>query len=232
MTQETPRFERFLESAARAVSGSGIHPIAVLQQVQAAGETGVRDGAMPNRYRIRVSQNDAVGITRLEGSLRSGIERMLDEMMQQRHLSRLGEWDIAFEPTPELSAGEVRVSAVFAEEAHRELATERALARPTEVITRLRGTVLVLPDGARIRVTHAPFVIGRAQGCDLVIPDLSISRRHAVIHAGPGRPPVLRNLESRNGIAVRGEQVVELELDPGSVFELGDVSFTVEEEER
>ncbi len=230
MTQETPRFERFLESAARAVSGTGIHPVAILQQVQAAGEAAIRDGAVPNRYRIRVSQHDADGVGRLERSLRSGIERMLDELMQRRHLNRLGEWDVTFEPTRELSAGEVRVTAAFAEGAHRDLATEHVLARPTEVITRVKGTVLVLPDGARIRVTHAPFVIGRAQGCDLVIPDLSISRRHAVIQAVQGRPLVLRDVESRNGISVYGERVEELDLVPGAAFELGDIGFAVEEE--
>jgi hypothetical protein len=232
MTQDSPRLERFLEQAARAFSGVGLHPIRILQQAQEAAQTGVRDGAMPNRYRILVAPAERERLRRLERTLRQGIERMLDEQMAQQQLSRLAEWDIDFDGLPSLSTGEVRVVASFAETAHRPANAGQISARITEVITRVRGTVLVLPDGGRSRVSHVPFVIGRAQGCDLVVPDLSISRRHAVIRAQANGTLLLSDLESRNGItADSGERVEQLVLSPGTAFQLGDARFAVEAEQ-
>ena len=228
MTQPGPRFERFLEQAARAVSGTGHHPIAILQRVQAAAENGLRDSAVPNRYRVEYSGADGSRVARIERLLISGIEQMLDEMVEERHLSRLASWDVNLLATPALAPGEIRVHASFSQPAHRGLAPSELLDRRTQVITRVQGTVLVLGDGTRVRVQHTPFVIGRANGCDLVVPDLSVSRRHAVIRSEAAGPLVLHDLESRNGIVVSGERVAELPLIPGAMFALGEASFTVE----
>jgi len=231
MTQETPRFERFLEQAARAVSGTSLHPISVLQRVQAAAESAIRGEAIPNRYRIEVSAADYQSLQGIEQSLTAGVTRMLDEMVGQRRLTRLAEWDIAFVERERLAPGEVRVGASFAEPAHRDAAAQETLDRRTQIITRVRGTTLVLADGTRVRVLHTPFVIGRAPGCDLVVADLSISRRHAVIRSDAAGPLVLHDLDSRNGVVVGGERVAELALRPGVGFALGDQAFTVEIDE-
>lgn len=76
-------------------------------------------------------------------------------------------------------------------------------------------------------VTHAPFFIGRAAGCDLVLPDLSISRRHAVIRVD-GEGVVLVDMDSRNGITVNGARVEQFGLYDGARFMLGDIEFVVE----
>jgi two-component system response regulator AtoC len=69
-------------------------------------------------------------------------------------------------------------------------------------------------------------VIGREQGCDVVIDDPSVSRRHAVIESGA----VIRDLDSRNGTAVGGVRLQHGERAPlgvGSVVELGTVTFVL-----
>jgi hypothetical protein len=228
MTQETPRFERFLEQAARAVSGAELHPISVLQRVQAAAEGEIRGDAIPNRYRIEVGPADYQSLRRIEQSLIAGVARMLDEIASQRELTKLAAWDIALAERELLAPGNVRVAAAFAEPAHREIAAQETLDRRTQVITRVRGTTLALSDGTRVRVLHTPFVIGRAPGCDLVVADLSISRRHAVIRSDAAGPLVLHDLDSRNGVVVEGKRVPELALQPGVRFALGDQAFTVE----
>lgn len=230
MTQPGPRLERFLEQAARAVSGTGLHPIAILQRVQAAAEGGIRDSSIPNRYRVECSGADRPRVARLEPQLLSGIQRMLSEMAAERNLRRLAEWDIEFAVLPGLAPGEITVEATFAEPAHREAVAPEVLDRRTQVITRVRGTVFALGDGTRVRVLHTPFVIGRAPGCDLVVPDMSVSRRHAVVRSEAAGPLVLHDLESRNGITVRGQRVTELQLSPGTVFTLGEAEFAVEAE--
>lgn len=230
MTQPGPRFERFLEQAARAVSGTGLHPIAILQQVQAAAEAGIRDSAMPNRYRVELGSVDFDRIRRIEPQLVAGITRMLDELASARSLSRLADWEVAFAPVAGVPGGEVRVIASFAQPAHREEARRDVLERRTQVITRVKGTTLVLADGSRVRILHTPFVIGRAPGCDLVVPDLSVSRRHAVIRSDAAGPLRIYDLESRNGITAHGERLPELPLPPGTTFALGEAVFTVEAE--
>ncbi len=50
------------------------------------------------------------------------------------------------------------------------------------------------------------FVIGRSSDCNLAVDDSLVSRRHAALEVGP-EAVVLRDLGSRNGVTVNGEQV-------------------------
>ncbi|HMO95459.1 MAG TPA: DUF3662 domain-containing protein [Tepidiformaceae bacterium] len=231
MSQEQPRIERFLEQAARAVSGTQLHPVAVLQQVQAAAESGIRDGSMPNRFRILASASDHSRLTRIERQLRVGIERMLDELVLRSGTARIGEWLVEFGVSPTVTAGDVRVEASFAEIAHRDEAATTAPARPTEVITRLSGLALGLPDGSQVPLTHAPFFIGRAPGCDLVVPDLSVSRRHAAVRVEDDGSLALHDLDSRNGGTVEGARGSAVRLERGTRFTLGEISFELQDRE-
>jgi pSer/pThr/pTyr-binding forkhead associated (FHA) protein len=98
----------------------------------------------------------------------------------------------------------------------------------TNRITRHRGAFLVV-DGAPVGLTHTPFAIGRGPGNDLVIASLSVSRRHAVIESRGGRF-FMRDLNSRNGLKVAGQECRETELLPGVPIVLGEVEITLERE--
>jgi hypothetical protein len=225
---DQPRLERFLEQAARMASGAGIHPIEILQRIQAAAETSVREGAIANAYRVESAGVDAERIARMGDQLARAASRMLDELAKGRNLRQLGPWQFEFVQSPGAGAGTVRVMASFREPAHR---PATVAAGATRVITRQRGKRLVLEDGTRVPLTHTPFVIGRGVGCDLVVPDLSISRRHAEICSGPGGTLSIRDLGSRNGVILDGDRVDgESELRPGTTFLLGDARFWLEVE--
>lgn len=223
---DQPRIERFLEQAARMASGAGIHPVEVLQRIQAAAEASVRDGAIANAYRVQYAHTDSDRVVRLRDQLARGAGRMLDELAKGRSLRQLGPWQFEFVEEAGVAAGAVRVSATYREPAHR---PETVAAGATRVITRQRGKRLVLDDGTRVPLTHTPFVIGRGVGCDLVVPDLSISRRHAEICSGAGGSLTIRDLESRNGVLLDGARIAgETELPPGALFVLGDARFWLE----
>lgn len=226
---DQPRIERFLEQAARMASGAGIHPVEVLQRIQAGAEASVRDGAIANAYRVVYSPSDGDRIVRLRDQLARGAGRMLDELAKGRGLRQLGPWQFEFVEEAGVSGGTVRVSATYREPAHR---PETVAAGATRVITRQRGKRLILDDGTRVPLTHTPFVIGRGVGCDLVVPDLSISRRHAEICSGSGGSLTIRDLESRNGVLLDGARIEsETELSPGAMFLLGDARFWLEADE-
>ncbi len=220
------RIERFLEQAARMASGAGIHPIEVLQRIQAAAEGSVRDGDIANAYRVEFPAAGSERFARLREQLIRGAGRMLDELVNGRGLRPLGPWEFDFVATADLPPGALRVSAQYREPSHR---PGTVAPGATRVITRQKGKRIVLDDGTRVPLTHTPFVIGRGAGCDLVVPDLSISRRHAEIGTGPGETLTIRDLDSRNGVILDGERVTgERELIPGDLFVLGDARFWLE----
>jgi hypothetical protein len=107
----------------------------------------------------------------------------------------------------------------------------RALLRAVESWSRLsadveaawrrpRLPVLALPAAADAGVT-----LGRARECDCVVPEPSVSRRHALLRRDGDRW-LLRDLGSRNGTRVNGLRVLEeTEVRPGDRVSLGEVRY-------
>ncbi len=77
------------------------------------------------------------------------------------------------------------------------------------------------PDEGEIkRFKGVRMVVGRVAGCDLVLTDQSVSRRHLELIQG-SRGVLLRDLESGNGTQVNGERVTERVLKHGDEVILG-----------
>jgi adenylate cyclase len=74
----------------------------------------------------------------------------------------------------------------------------------------------------------APMIIGRALGCDVPLPDATISRRHAEV-ASNGEEVWVRDLGSSNGTAVNGQRVEEATIHAGDLISFGDVAFRLVE---
>ncbi len=64
------------------------------------------------------------------------------------------------------------------------------------------------------------MLLGRSTECDLLIPDPSVSRRHAQLFFRDGKW-ILVDLDSKNGTYINGVQVQRAELLPGDVVALG-----------
>jgi hypothetical protein len=64
------------------------------------------------------------------------------------------------------------------------------------------------------------MLLGRGTECDLLIPDRSVSRRHAQLFFRDGKW-ILVDLDSKNGTFINGVQVQRAELLPGDVVALG-----------
>jgi S1-C subfamily serine protease len=72
-----------------------------------------------------------------------------------------------------------------------------------------------------------PFVLGRVQGCDLVIRDEEASRQHAELRAAPGGGLRVRDLGSANGTYVDGRPVAEAMLSGGEKLRIAGVDIEV-----
>jgi hypothetical protein len=77
--------------------------------------------------------------------------------------------------------------------------------------------------GRRLHVRSTQVTIGRADSCDIVLPESSVSTTHAKLQRREG-VWVLSDLGSTNGTLVDGERVRdEVPLSPGASIKLGEV---------
>ncbi len=74
---------------------------------------------------------------------------------------------------------------------------------------------------------QSELILGRHGGCDVVLTDPSVSRRHALLRFRDGSW-ILRDLESTNGTTVNGQTVVRCRLLPGDRLTLGDEALVVD----
>jgi pSer/pThr/pTyr-binding forkhead associated (FHA) protein len=70
-------------------------------------------------------------------------------------------------------------------------------------------------------------LIGRRQECDLCIPLSVVSRKHCEICVEQNKL-MIRDLHSKNGTFVNGQQVEDAQLNPGDQLNFGQVSFVVQ----
>jgi len=227
MTQErTPRLERLLEQTARFLSGGGLHPVEILQRVEAAALDGARGELVPNAVRVTLHPQDYARYRPAFADLREEVVAVLDRLERREGLRHAGDRLVEFTQSDAASPGLPGIAAFFAETANRAAAPPPAA---TQVIRRLRNATLVFDDGLRARLTHTPFRIGRGPGNDLVYPNLTLSREHAEVVSTPQGQLVIRDRGSRNGLLVDGVRVEEAELAPGRRVSLGDVELWLEE---
>lgn len=86
---------------------------------------------------------------------------------------------------------------------------------------------LVPASGLPLEVTKEDALVGRDPGCDVVVPDGSVSRRHARIQRR-GESWVVVDQGSANGTFIDSQRVAEVTLRHGQELRFGAVSFKVE----
>ena len=81
--------------------------------------------------------------------------------------------------------------------------------------------VVAGPDaGAMVPLSPGSLVVGKEAGCDLVLTDTAVSRRHLEITVTPERVEV-RDLGSKNGSFYLGARFDVIQVGPGSQIQIG-----------
>jgi pSer/pThr/pTyr-binding forkhead associated (FHA) protein len=89
------------------------------------------------------------------------------------------------------------------------------------------GRLVELATGRALEIPERGLVIGRASTCDVVLAGKGVSRRHAVVTAGPHGYTVVD--ESANGTYVNGTRVAAAQLlAPGDTLRVGVEEFRFE----
>lgn len=91
------------------------------------------------------------------------------------------------------------------------------------------GNLILVNEPRCLPVHHFPledglFVCGRATDCHLVVPNVTVSRRHAQLHVNAGQVEVI-DLASRNGTFVRGQRIERASLAIDDQLRFGEVAF-------
>jgi hypothetical protein len=226
VTQQNSPLERFLTGLARVASGSGLHPLNILRAVEEAAIGSIVDGKMANAYLVELRTSDAGALAPALDDLKLSIEETLEATKAGRRATTLAGWFIEVGASARVAPGTVAVAASFR---NAEVATrppEPALG--TQRLTRQVGKFLVVDTIGRVPLKATPFVIGRSPSCDLLLHDLSVSRRHAVIQQASNGQLYMQDLGSRNKIQFEGAVVDEVILQPGTRVVLGSTAIVLE----
>lgn len=163
------------------------------------------------------------------GLYRSG--RPADALARFRDCRRTLLDELGVEPMPRLQALEhqilnhdrrldpgPRTDALVVDAGRRGMTGTVTQARPSRL-----DAELLLPDGTAVPLGENT-VLGRHPGCDVVLAEASVSRRHAEIRLTNGRH-VLLDLSSANGTWIDGRPVLQHLLRDGDTFEIGGLSL-------
>ncbi len=221
-----PLIERILERTARALGGGGLHPLAILAEVEDACSGMGRDGVIPNQLVVSFHPRDYEAYRPAFPDLRKEIDVLLANMEAARSMTRIGDRMIAFEADATREAGTVGAVARFAD-TQQQRPPRPANSNPTQRIQRQTGLFIRLGDGSRAPLTHTPFGIGRGVGNDLVLASMAVSRQHArIVQAVEGL--VIEDLGSRNGVFVDGVRRDRVPLHGSKRVRLGDIDLWLE----
>jgi len=110
---------------------------------------------------------------------------------------------------------------MVARAAHTTMPSKRTNAQGSSQAALAIRWVFPNPRGMLTRLSDERILLGRDDDCQVKLPSKETSRHHAEIRRD-GPFFILKDLGSRNGIFVNGEQVQESPISPGQILRLGE----------
>ncbi len=235
--------ERVFERSSARLFRAPIHRVVVERRLERAMEERRRRSGdrviVPDAYVVEMRPADMAVLAAEAGDAAALASALADRALafaRAHGYTMLRLPTVTLVPEADAPAGDARVAA---DETAAEVAARGARRSPpsmdaTRVLEVPRAPAVLAtldvrePSGAvrRFEVGNGPVVLGRDAGCDIVLADGRVSRRHARI-APRGGFLVLSDLGSTNGTFVRDERVAEVVLGAGDLIVLGDSTVEV-----
>lgn len=214
------RFEKSVEGAVNGVfskfGSKDLQPV----DLSSALEREIDNEAMPvgrdrtvapNEYRFKLSTPDFDHIEQW------GSETLADELAdnltnyaRSQHYAFVGPVVVIFEEDLDLAKGSFKLTA----------ASVQGNTVPVTTDEQSQDCPLLEINGSQYLLTKEKTILGRGSGCDIVIDDPGISRKHLEIDVTPNGV-IARDLGSTNGTYVEGHQVPAATLLDGNTITIG-----------
>jgi hypothetical protein len=201
---------------------------------------------VPNEYTIYLAPKDREQFASYESQLTDELAEYLAEHARRENYALLTPPRVLLETDDDLDVGMFGIATRLAqvEPGSQPAGSERGetmvykplppALQPTEAASAvelgIETEVAVLSfAGDRVEVTKPRAVVGRSKDADIQVDDPNVSRRHAELRR-EGSAYWLVDLDSTNGIEVRGKRVKRLKLEDGTRFTIGSTEVTFSRE--
>lgn len=217
------RLERIVEGFFTKAFRSGLQPVELakrlLREMDAGKTVGLREVWVPNRYVLRLSDEDRQRLAGMEKALGRELERVVVDGARERGFGLVARPEVVFETDESLRRGDFAVKSEL---------TEETGAPPPGGETLPGRPVLALMEGGsavkEFALDRDTALIGRLAGSEVEISDPGASRRHAEIRR-QGDAFVIVDLGSTNGTLVNDDPVSERPLHDGDVITIGQTTL-------
>ena len=199
---------------------------------------------VPNEYDVYLSERDREQFAEYEDSLVDELRDYLAEHARREGYVLLSQPKVAFLTDSDLELGEFGIATRMAQKPSADGPQPEAGAtmiykprqQPTEAASAVelgvgREVVTLELEGKTYPVEKRRVVLGRSRECDVQVNDPNVSRRHAELRQ-EGSTYWLVDLDSTNGLEVRGKRQKRVKLENGTKVTLGSTEVVFRREIR
>ena len=214
------RFEKSVEGAVNGVfskfGSKDLQPVdlssALEREIDSEAMPVGRDRTVaPNEYRFKLSTPDFDHIEQWGSeTLANELADNLTKYATSQHYAFVGPVVVIFEEDLDLAKGSFNLSSESVE----------GTAVPVTTDDQTQDKPMLEINGSQYLLTKDQTIIGRGSGCDIVIDDAGISRKHLEIDV-TANGVIAKDLGSTNGTYVEGHQVPAATLLDGNTITIG-----------
>src|SRR5438067_328834 len=204
---------------------------------------------VPNEYTIYLAPGDRSQFESYEEQLKGELSEYLAEHARRENYVLLSAPHVQLETDEDLDVGVFGIATRMVQSAAKAAAGEpqgdaepnatmvykpTAAAQATEAASPVdlgieREVAVLTWNGERHEISKRRVVLGRSKDADLQVTDPNVSRRHAELRQ-EGATYWLIDLDSTNGVEVRGKRVKRLKLEDGTRFTVGSTEIAFSRE--
>ena len=199
---------------------------------------------VPNEYTIYLSPGDRGQFESYEDQLKGELSEYLAEHARRENYVLLTAPRVLLETDEDLDVGVFGIATRMVQTGAKAAEAEpnatmvykpgtpgpQATEAASPVDLGIQREVAVLTwDGERHEISKRRVVLGRSKEADLQVTDPNVSRRHAELRQ-EGATYWLIDLDSTNGVEVRGKRVKRLKLEDGTRFTVGSTEIAFSRE--